>query len=75
MKLGYNKSFMIHKIKRPDTTVTDITLTENWFEKELGVCVDNSLNFMERVHRATAKVSKIVGTIITFNFLIENTVV
>ena len=47
-------------------------LAESEFEKDLGIHVDNKLNFKEHVQRTTAKANRIVGVIRrTFDFLSE----
>ena len=51
----------------------DITLEEHEVEKDLGVYVDNSLNFKEHVAKSTAKANRVVGIIRrTFDFLSED---
>ena len=75
LKLGHQKSNVTYEMKKKDQegNVTIIQLEESEFEKDLGVYIDNKLNFKEHVHRATARANKVMGVIRrTFDFLTED---
>ena len=75
LKLGNKQSNATYTMrnKNPDNTFSDLPLAESAFEKDLGIHVDNKLNFKEHVQRTTSKANRIVGVIRrTFDFLTEN---
>ena len=74
MKLGRNKSDTNYIMKKTnsDGSINSILLAESEVEKDLGVHIDNNLNFKEHVQKTTARANKIVGVIRrTFDFLTE----
>ena len=76
LKLGTKKSEVeYHMTKRnSDGNNVSLNLAESPFEKDLGVFIDNKLNFKEHVHRTTSRANKIMGVIRrTFDFLTEDT--
>ena len=74
LKLGHQKSDVTYVMKKKDNDGNPITiqLEESEHEKDLGIHIDNKLNFKEHVHRTTARANKIMGVIRrTFDFLSE----
>ena len=74
MILGRNKSDTDYIMKKTnsDGSINTILLTESEAEKDLGVHIDNNLNFKEHIEKTTARANKIVGVIRrTFDFLTE----
>ena len=74
LKLGHKKSEATYCMRKKDNdnNYTTINLEESEFEKDLGVYIDNKLNFKEHVNRSTSKANKIMGVIRrTFDYLSE----
>ena len=75
LKLGHKKSEVTYQMRKKDKdgNCIPIQLEESEFEKDLGVFIDNKLNFKEHTHRTTSKANKIMGVIRrTFDFLTED---
>ena len=78
LKLGNNKSNADYHMKKKNCNgeYCNIPLEESDFEKDLGIFIDNKLNFKEHVNRTTARANRIMGVIRrTFDFLTEETFV
>ena len=78
LKVGNEKSNTQYHMKKRNSNgdYSTIPLEESEYEKDLGVYIDNSLNFKEHVHRTTARANKIMGVIRrTFDYLTEETFV
>ena len=61
MHLGYNNPKYAYYMSYNKNT--QVPLSETTAEKDLGVIVDNKLNFHEHVATATKKANSILGTI------------
>ena len=61
MHLGYNSPKYAYYMSANNNT--QVPLSETTAEKDLGVIVDNKLNFHEHVATATRKANSILGTI------------
>ena len=78
LKLGHVKSDANYYMKKKDSQgdYKNIPLDESEHEKDLGVFIDNKLNFKEHVHRTTSRANRIMGVIRrTFDYLTEETFV
>ena len=76
MKLGKNKSKTKYCMYSMDqgNNIREVPLKEIESEKDLGVTIDNSLNFKLHIAQITAKANRMVGIIRrSFNFLNEKT--
>ena len=74
MKLGNKKSEASYCMKETRNGENhNITLQESEVERDLGIYIDNSLNFKRHVGHTTTKANQIVGIIRrTFDFLSED---
>jgi hypothetical protein len=73
VKLGHKKSDAVYHMKgKKNGEAYQVQLQESEVEKDLGVFVDNGLNFKEHVAKCTTKANQVVGVIRrSFDFLTE----